>query len=88
MICGRCGKPIKNPKSVRTGLGRECRRKLNFELTIKKIKLRCKHNLYCSHRITEMDTMLKTAKARFEAYMIPWDDESESFLCCYKHLKL
>ncbi|ACO04953.1 hypothetical protein PERMA_A0064 (plasmid) [Persephonella marina EX-H1] len=77
MVCGRCGRPLSNPKSIIAGIGPQCKKHIEFELQIKKIKMRCMHSFYCLPQVEHIVVLLQRAKKKFEKYNIPWSSEAE-----------
>ncbi len=77
IVCGRCGKPLSNPKSIIAGIGPQCKKHIEFELKVKKLKMRCKHSLYCLPQIEHVGVLLERAKRKFKNYNIKWSEEAE-----------
>ena len=80
IVCGRCGKPLSNPKSIAAGLGRYCKQKLQFDLQIKKIRMRCMYSFYCLPQIEHTVVLLQRAKNKFKQFNLEWNDKAESII--------
>jgi hypothetical protein len=77
MFCGRCGRPLVNENSIKTGIGPDCRKILEIERILRNLDMVCKNSMSCTSKILQTPELLKEAKNRYEKQGISWDEEAE-----------